>query len=475
MKDFFKRIVINANDRNEIRVGFVENGILMELYYESENLRSKVGNLYFARVDNVVEGMDAAFLDIGKGKKAFLRSKDLCSVYRKNKDPHITSLKKGQRLIVQVKKDSLSNKGPQVTTYVSVTGRYLVYLPYSKKVSISRKIKEKGERNRLIKLVKGLKIGNGGFIIRTLAKAMDETIIEREAKELVRSWKEIVKKTSEKEPPVLLYEEPNLVDIILRDKINDVDEIVVDDLELYRYVKTKSQGLGISVVFYGRDDVFSHYGIEEQIPDSLDKKVTLRCGGSIYIQKTEALTVIDVNAGRNVKNGKEEDVILETNMEAAKEIARQMRLRNLSGIIVVDFIDMANDEEREQVKKTLEKEMERDKTRSFVVGFTRLGLLEMTRKRTLRTVYSSLQRECPFCKGVGFIFRPEIVVDKIKNDLKKMFLNKKMSAVELKVGEEAGELFKMKEKERLERELNIKIRIVSNNIYLGRYEIEVIK
>lgn len=474
MMDFFKSVIINAKDRDEIRVGFVENDVLMELYYESESLRSKVGNLYFARVDNIVEGMDAAFLDIGTGKKAFLRSEDLCKIYRKNKEPVITSLKAGQKLIVQVKKDSFFNKGPQVTTYVSVTGRYLVYLPYSRKVSISRKIREKNERNRLLKLVKEIRNGKGGFIIRTLAKAMDETIIEREARELVHSWEEILNKTSEKKAPVLLYKEPDLVDILLRDKVNDVNEIVVDDFELQRYVKQKTQNLNIPIIFYGGDDLFSHYGIESQILDSLDKKVNLRCGGSIYIQKTEALTVIDVNAGKNVKNGREEDVILATNKEAAKEIARQLRLRNLSGIIIVDFIDMNEDKEREQVKKVLETEMMKDKTRSFVMGFTQLGLLEMTRKRTLRTVYSSLQQECPVCKGAGFIFRPEIVVDKVKNDLKKMHLKKKISSVELKMSENAGKLFE-KEKEKLEKELNIDIKLTFSDAYLGKYEILIVK
>ncbi|HNW46354.1 MAG TPA: Rne/Rng family ribonuclease [Thermotogota bacterium] len=425
-----KRILVSTLE-DEILLAVLEGQQLVELHFEEIDSESITGNIFLSRVENVVNSLDAVFVNIGTSKNAFLRNKDIVKkaylqqLGGKATDAHrsgaIDSLSKGQKLIVQVKKDPIGSKGPQVTTNIGLTGRFLVYMPYSTTVGVSKKIEDPEERKRLHDFMGGC-IHDEGIIIRTVSKDITLATLEEELHTLRVKWQEVLKGFQRFKKPRVLFSEPDILEQLMREKYDTtVDEVITNSKEVYsrlqeilnhfdkKYVKGKLR--------YCPDDILELYNVNKQMDDLVKRRIELSCGGSLVIDRTEALTVIDVNSGSNQSNGKSRDMVLETNVQAAKEIARQVRLRNLSGIIIGDFIDMENENDQMTILKVLEEELKKDKAKTSVMGFTKLGLVEMARKRTSPPLGELIHETCPVCKGEGMVFSPKRIVKRMEREL----------------------------------------------------------
>ncbi|WP_245612703.1 Rne/Rng family ribonuclease [Kosmotoga pacifica] len=411
-----------------MRIAILDNGSLEEVFFEEMDNESYTGNIYLGKIENVVPSLEAAFVNIGIGKNAFLRFKD---------SPANQPLEKGKKILVQVKKDPIGSKGPQVTLKVSIPGRSLVYIPFSRHIGISKRITETEERDRLMKIAReSLKEGEG-VIFRTAAYGVSAETIQEELEALRNLWQKVEQQFKRGRKPKLLYEEPSLVEYILRERLTEnTREIVVDNEYLWHDVVQ-----GISrfksgfkpIVRFVEDDAFAHEGIYEMLKVLYTRVVHLESGGNIIIDRTEAMTVIDVNSASDTSGNDVAETSLKTNLEAAAEIARQLRLRNIGGIIVIDFIDMKSDEARQKVIERLSEELKKDKARSYIMGFTKLGLLEMTRKRSTAAIGSKIYSNCPICKGVGLIEAPKIVYQRLLKDLHKGFKDAKIKSAEVEV------------------------------------------
>ena len=430
-----KRIFVNVGP-TETRVALLEENLLTELYVERHRTRSIVGNICKGVVTNVLPGMQAAFVDIGLGKDAFLYGGDFISHVQEyermmlageeGEEPEIEVeeaeprerreippvpiqdlLRKGQEILVQVSKESLGTKGARVTSFVSLPGRSLVYMPQVNHVGVSRRIRDGIERDRLRKLVKQLRTSPGGYIIRTVAEGKGEEEFRADMEFLTRHWGEIQARYAQAPAPSVLHEEMDLTFRVIRDLFSpDVEEFVVDEEEAYRkcqeFAKALVPALADRVtLFTGREPLFEARGIEAELDKALRRKVWLKSGGYIVIDQTEALVAIDVNTGKYVGKRDFEQTILKINLEAVKEIVRQIRLRDLGGIIILDFIDMDREDHRQQVWKALRKALAEDKARTNVLPISELGVVEMTRKRVRQDLLSLLTEKCPVCKGTG--------------------------------------------------------------------------
>lgn len=425
------RIIINANDFQR-KAAIIEDDRVVEVFNERDDESNITKNIYKGKVANVLPGMESAFVDIGLKKNTFLFIDDLREFEEKYLNGIVNSekpiedlLNVGDQVVVQVLNVPRGNKGARVTTNFTIPGKYLVLMPNSDHIAISKKIEEETERKRLQNIFEEIMPNKMGVIIRTAAKEKSIYHFEREISYLVKKWQEIEKRISKSKIGEILYNDNDIVIKILRDVLNNnIDEIVVDNEEVYLeiidYINAFSEGKSkIKVkLFYGDQKIFEEYNIDKEIDKALQKEVRLDCGGYLVIEKTEALVSIDVNTGRNTGSYNLENTVLNTNLEAAKEIPKQLRIRNLSGIIIIDFIDMRLQEDKDLVIQKLELELRKDRLKNNIVHFTDLGLIEMTRKRVGRNLSYFYQEDCPRCNGIGKIKSIEGTIESIIKELK---------------------------------------------------------
>ncbi len=428
-----EKVLVNVTP-NETRVAWVENGVLQELWIERANKRGLVGNIYMGKVDRVLPGMQAAFVSIGLEKSAFLHVSDVCQLKTaQNETTESDDIAKllypGQKILVQVMKDPLGTKGARITMQLSLPSRMLVYMPIEKSLGVSQRIESEEERERLRGLVKTIpefQKSEGGFIVRTVAEGVEFHEIRADMIYLQRLWNGIQESTKTARKPILIYEDLPLYLRILRDiPIERIEKIRVDSSETLKkmeqfidmYVMELTNRLGL---YQGERPIFDLYNIEEEIQTALHKRVNLKSGGYLIIDQTEALTTIDVNTGGFVGHKNLEETIFKTNLEATQAIARQLRLRNLGGIIILDFIDMELKEHKKHVLAALEKELAKDRVKTSISSISNLGLVEMTRKRTRDSLERTLCEPCSVCSGRGMVKTSETVAFEIFRDITRM-------------------------------------------------------
>lgn len=458
-----KEILIQT-DEEGTRVAVVEDGRLVEIYFE--RYQKLVGNIFKGKVANVLPGMQAAFVDIGIEKNAFLYVGDVVppeGTERGGKEPAIDQiLKAGQEILVQVTKEPLESKGARVTTQITLPGRYAVFMPGVDYVGVSRRISNEGERERIRSLAHEVKPQGTGVIVRTAAEGATRQDMQEDVASLEGIWEGIGEAGRSSTAPALLHREVDLTERIIRDLFyEDVDQVQVNDRILYdgiRRTLSQSQSetkLKNRVYLYEGEDIFSKYEVTAQVMQALKHKVWLNCGGSLVIEHMEALTAIDVNTGKYVGSENLEDTVLRTNKEAAVEIARQLRLRNVGGIIIIDFIDMVEEKHGEEVIKVLEQELQKDKTKTRVMGITKLGLVEVTRKKARQPLEGVLQQKCPYCNGDGKVMsgetislhaRREILLRCGRNEAPGLFVQAHTSVAGLLIGPGGKLLKEMEEK-----------------------------
>lgn len=469
----------------ETRIARIESGQAEEIYIERENERGLKGNIYKGRVQRVLPGIQAAFVDIGLEKAGFLYAGDIAvpesheaelaaaeKVENAPDDttdnnveteelprrviPSISTLvKEGQEILVQVSKDPIASKGPRLTSLLSLAGRYLVYLPSVDHVGIARRLEEPKERERLLKIGNGIKPDGGGLIIRTVAEGHSKSDLKQDLDFLLRLWHDLEKRSRHAAPGSMIYTDLNLYLRVMRDYVDDeVEKIHVDSREAYQSMKKFAKNFMPEVakrLYYypGERPIFDVYGVEEEIDRALERKVALRSGGHIVIDQTEALVTIDVNSGSFVGSRSMEETGFKTNLEAVREIVHQLRFRNLGGIIVVDFIDMQEEENKAKLLEVLEDSLKRDKSKTHIVQFSSLGLVEMTRKRTRDSLGRIMQERCERCGGNGHVksltticyqlFR-EIVAEARAYPCEKMVVIAHPSLIDLLLGEEGEDV-----------------------------------
>ena len=429
-------LAISAIHR-ERRVGLVEKNTLAELYIERPSGRGLVGNIYQGKVVRVLPGMDAAFVDVGLDKAGFLYVSDVLKprsaselgmVANESSDddevtgeidtteqtaqptptPRITDLlHHGQEILVQVAKAPMGTKGARLTTHIALPGRLLVFLPTVDHVGVSRRIENEGERRRLKEMIEGLRPDDTGFIIRTAAEGADEDVLAADMNFLTRLWEDVRERGGTSPAPYKIYQDLDLIRRATRDLFTaEVDRLLIDEPDEHRnllqFVRTFMPALASRVELYtGAEPLFDALGLEVEIGRALDRKVWLKSGGSIVIDQTEALTAIDVNTGRYVGKHNLEDTITKINLEAVKEIVYQLRLRDLGGIIIIDFIDMERPTNRDKVFNALQEALAADRARTNILKISELGLVEMTRKRVRESLSRTMTETCPNCDGLG--------------------------------------------------------------------------
>ena len=456
-----KEILI-SDDEYETRCAVLEEGVLNEIYIERKAATQTLGNLYKGRVENVLPGMQVAFVDIGLDRHAFLHISDLKyeSVNEEETEdekldgnrksdkevdtldlkakptkqsrggrgfPFLISdlISKKQELLVQVGKEPIGTKGARVTSNITLPGRYVVYMPNSSNIGVSRRIESVTERDRLRNMAKAIKADvEGGFIIRTAAEGLSETEFAAEIRYLINQWKQVGERAKRKSAPSLVSKDLSFTNRIVRDMLTkDVKQLLIDSKPGYRetidYVSSVMPDLKPRVSLYEDDPtLFDAYGVERALKEALSEKIWLKCGGHIIIQQTEAMVSIDVNTGRFVGKSDPDNTILSANLEAVEEVVRQIQLRDLGGIIVVDFIDMEEASHRKRVFKMLQEALRKDRARTNILHFSDLGLVEMTRQRTRPSLSTLLMEECPYCDGHGTVLSIETVVIQLLRAIK---------------------------------------------------------
>jgi ribonuclease G len=430
-----KEIIVNVAEE-ETRVAVLEDQTLVEIYIERSLNQRLVGNIYKGRVENVLPGMQAAFVNIGLEKNAFLYVEDALPprVHHEHEEeereekadiPQVNIsdvLKEGQEIVIQIIKEPIGTKGARVTTHITLPGRFLVLMPNVDYIGISRRIDSEEERERLKTIAEKIKPEGMGLIVRTVAENLEEEDFIQDINLLTKLWKKISNRAFTGPVPNIIHKDLELIHRILRDLFNeDVDRLLIDSR--YEYEKVLelvdiiAPSLKCKVHLSEQDKIFEKYHIDLEIEKILKRKVWLKCGGYLIIDQTEALTAIDVNTGKFVGTTNLADTVLKTNIDAAVEIARQIRLRNIGGIIIIDFIDMLTDEDRQKVLTTLDEEIKKDKTKTNVLGITQLGLVEMTRKKVRQGLENVLLKPCPYCEGKGKVLSEETVSILVKNEL----------------------------------------------------------
>jgi ribonuclease G len=462
-----KEIIINAT-ASEIRIAITEEGKLAELFIERPEKERMVGDIYLGRVARVMSGIRAAFIDIGQKQDAFLHfsdvgeylseyaamigddsdvdtdetegtngdngkqpatatavTKPLAKQGRESaqQDPLVEramQLQKGQDIIVQITKEPVSSKGVRVTSEVSLPGRYLVLMPFDNKVGVSKKIIQFREKQRLRRLARMILPSGFGVIIRTAAGGKDEQILGADLEQLINTWREIEKSVKAEKAPALLYKDLSMTSSVMRDLFtSDVTRVVTDSRKLYREVRAYLKGVAPPLVdkieFYkGKEPIFDVFNIEKETEQTLSRKVWLKNGGYIIIEHTEAMVVIDVNSGRYAAKREQELNSLRTNLEAARETARQIRLRDIGGIIVIDFIDLEDEKNKKKVYDELKKEFRKDRAKSTILPMTEFGLVQITRQRIRQSLLHTLSEPCPMCAGTGLVQSKSTIVTQIE-------------------------------------------------------------
>ncbi|HZK40616.1 MAG TPA: Rne/Rng family ribonuclease [Atribacterota bacterium] len=446
-----KRVIIDMGLTEE-RVAVIEAGRLVEIHIERIEDDKIVGNIYKGKVTNVLPGIEAAFVDIGIEKNAFLHIDKVTDDQNKDEEAAIKTdfnstskasldkIKVGQEIMVQVVKEAIPPKGARVTTNISLPGRFLVLMPDSTNLGISHRIEEEKERDRLKKIVQKIKPKNTGLIIRTVAWGKDVEDFLPDLDFLTRLWNKIKKRENKAKAPMLLHEDLTLTYRIIRDLLTEeVEEIVINSKDEYknmlRFLKTLSLSeLEPRVSLYAKEKpIFEEYNVEKEINKALQKKIWIKCGGYLVFDQAEALTVIDVNTGKFVGKKDMRKTILKTNLQAAEEIGLQLRLRDIGGIIIIDFIDMDNQEDIEKVVNKLGESFKKDKTKSNIVQNTELGLVELTRKRSRRDLENMLRTTCPYCSGTGRVLSAETVSNMVLHKLQELCNTSRAEAVLLAV------------------------------------------
>ncbi len=488
-----KEIVINST-ANEIRIAITEDKKLAELYVETPEKERTVGDIYLGKVAKVMHGIRAAFVDVGHKQDAFLHFSDIGSTLSEyssligdedsdvdtddsddeepvgspaspdqsrvavaeapkpappqqshapsrsyGRTPAVPDLKPGQDIIVQVTKEPVGKKGVRVTSEVSLPGRFLVLLPFDGKVGVSKKLTNFKEKRRLRRIVRSILPEGFGVIIRTVAQDKDESALKQDLESLIATWREIEKSVKTEQAPALLYKDMATTSSVIRDLFTDsVERVVVDSRKLYKeiraYVKLNSPTLVEKIELYKeREPVFDAYGVEREIANALSRKVWLKSGGYIIIDQTEAMVVVDVNSGRYAAKREQELNSLRTNLEAAREVCRQLRLRDIGGIIVIDFIDLEEDKNRKKVYDELRKEFRRDRAKVTVLPMTELGIVQITRQRIRQNILHSFSEPCPVCGGGGFVQSKSSIVNHIERWLRRFKAEGKEFRLNLRV------------------------------------------
>lgn len=419
-------ILVNITPQ-ETRVAILEQGITQELHIERMSGHGIVGNIYNGRVSRVLPGMQSAFVDIGLDRAAFLHIADIWNPnqYSDTAKPIEKLLHEGNSILVQVIKDAIGTKGARLSTQISLAGRLLVYLPQESRIGISQRIEDDTDRELLRERLQQIipLEEKGGYIIRTMAETADESDLRADLEYLHKLWHDIQQGSATIAAPVLLYQDLDLGHRVLRDFVDeDTIRVLVDSREnfqkLIRFAQNYMTDIAARITLYTGDrPLFDLYGVEEEIEKSLARRVNLKSGGYLIIDQTEALTTMDVNTGGFIGVRNFDDTIFKTNLEAAQVIARQLRLRNLGGIIIIDFIDMDSEEHRNAVLMEFNKALQKDRTRITVNGFSTLGLVEMTRKRTRESLAHVLCEPCPTCQGRGEIRTAQTICYEILREL----------------------------------------------------------
>ena len=480
-----KDIIINST-ANEHRIAILEDGRLAELFVEAPGRERMVGDIYFGRVAKVMHGIRAAFIDVGLQQDAFLHFSDIGSslseynalfddddsddeesvipkstaapgngngnggvavaapptVQQRSETrrtrPEI-NLQKGQEILVQITKEPIGKKGVRVTSEIALPGRFLVLLPFDGKVGVSKKVTNFKERRRLRKLVRSLIPESFGAIIRTVAEGRSEEQIKTDLEELLRVWRNIEKTVKSEKAPALVYKDMNTTSSVIRDLFSDnVERVVMDDKKLFKEVRSYVQSLSPEMLkkielFRDREPIFDKHGIEKDIQTMMSRKVWLKSGGYIYIEKTEAMTVIDVNSGRYAANRDQEQNSLRTDLESAREICRQLRLRDIGGIIVIDFIDLEDEKNKKKIYDEMKKELRKDRAKVTVLPMTEFGLVQITRQRIRQNVQLSFTESCPTCAGTGLVQSKTTTINEIERWIRRFKSETREFRLQLKV------------------------------------------
>lgn len=436
-----KEMLVSSDD-GETRVAIIDDGQVTELYFDRKCKKSIVGNIYIGKVENVLPSLDAAFVDIGEEKNAFLYINEVVldmdfeeSEEMPKRIQHI--LKPNQLVVVQVTKDPLKSKGARLTTFVSIPGRYLVLAPYNDGIGVSRKLGD-NERESLRQIAKEIKPKDCGIIVRTAARLADKNTLRRDLKQLLKTWSIIQKKISRSQKPGLINDEQPIVLKLLRDLFSDdFKAIHVDNKEVKKEISRYFGNIGIRFtninLHPGPDDLFESFNVNEIIESAIERKVWLKSGGFIVIDYGEALTSIDVNTGKYTSNKNAAETILRTNLEAAEVISSQLRLRDIGGLIVIDFIDMSNEKDKQKVFEKFRQCLDKDKTKTEMLNFSKFGLLEMTRKNVSDGIMGTLCRPCPCCSGAGFIKSEETIKYDIERKIKTLLIRNTEKAFFIKL------------------------------------------
>ncbi len=450
-----KEIIINSST-SQTRVAITEDGNLVDFFVDYPENRRMVGDIYLGKIARVLPGIKAAFVDIGMKHDAFLHFSDIGETTKqfqemlgdedsdvddeedeettenttfhekqRQNQPEIPKLYKGQDIIVQITKEPVNNKGVRVSSSVSLPGRFCVLLPFDGKVGVSKKIYDFKERRRLRNMARSILPKNYGLIIRTVAKNQDENALQEDLNNLIKTWKEIETTVKSETPPALIYQDLNTTSSVIRDLFTpDISKVFIDSKKLYKQIKNYIQliqpGLADKIEsFKSGHSIFDSFKIEEQIKTLMGRKVPLPSGGYLIIEHTEAMVVIDVNSGRYAKNKEQELNSLKTDLEASREIARQLRLRDIGGIIVIDFIDLEDEKNRKKVYDELRKEFRRDRAKVSVLPMSDFGVIQITRQRVRQNIMQAMKEVCPYCLGTGLLTKHSHLVYDLEDWLKK--------------------------------------------------------
>jgi ribonuclease G len=479
-----QKIIINA-DSYETRIAILEDEELAELFVERIEQRRHVGDIYKGRVNAVLPGMQAAFVDLGLPKTGFLHASDLAESLTDLEDisdldesgdkgrrrrapvPKIEdSLKKGQEVLVQITKESIGTKGPRVTAQVSLPGRFCVLMPGVEHVGVSRRIEDRAERQRIKAIISDLKPKGVGLIARTAGEGKGDPDFAADIKHLHKLWQKVERKAASVRAPAVVHRELEMTASLIRDLFtDDVEEVFIDDkdsfAEIQAYLKAVSPELRDRVILYkGREPIFDAFAIEPQIEKTFERKVWLKKGGYICIDHAEALVAVDVNTGRFTGKKNQEETIFRTNMEAAKEVPRQLRLRDIGGIIVVDFIDMEIEANKRAVLDEIRKELRKDRARTKAFAVSDLGLIEMTRQRERSSLLHYYTEDCPHCDGLGKVPSPETMLVKLERAMRRVAAMGSEKRVTVRVAPEVALFFVEQEGRRfgeLEKRFKLKV------------------
>lgn len=463
-----KEIIINSSS-NQTRVAITEDGNLVDFFVDYPENRRMVGDIYLGKVARVLPGIRAAFIDIGMKHDAFLHFSDIGERTQQFQDiigeddsdldeedddeslngkpavenkkpeaPVIPKLRKGDDIIIQITKEPVNNKGVRVTSSVSLPGRFCVLLPFDNKIGVSKKIHDYKERRRLRSIARGILPKNCGLIIRTVAKDQAEEALKDDLNNLIRSWQKIESAVKTEKPPALIHQDLSTTASVIRDLLTpDISKVFIDSKKLYKQIKSYVQLVQPEYLdkiepYKSQSPIFDSFKIEEQIKTLMGRKVPMPSGGYLIIEHTEAMVVIDVNSGRYAKSKEQEQNSLKTDLEAAREIARQLKLRDIGGIIVVDFIDLEEEKNRKKIYDELKKEFRKDRSKVSVLPMSEFGLIQITRQRVRQNIMQAMKDVCPVCMGAGFLTRESHLTYDIESWLKKFRRNSREIALIIK-------------------------------------------